>query len=657
MKYTSLFGCFLSLSVAQLVACGGGDHGTQQQAVEGGSGGENAELGGNSTKVTTSKAGAGQGGQGGKTTASTSAIGGSPTGGTSPSGGTSTFVTSTLSPIPLMDKLDLVLVIDNSLSMGDKQVVLETAVPQLLSRLVNPNCISPDGTLKSQLMTRPKDECPEGMRREFSPLTDIHIGVVTSSLGDFGGDVCPESTSENATSGFPDQNDHGWLLGALPRIKSQNVVASDFLTWSQDDAEHFESRISAKTAEFRNFIATTDELGCGLEMPLEAFYRFLIDPKPPVDVLNVNNGLSFRGDVDQNILEQRKRFLRSDSVVAVAMLSDENDCSLKDSNAYSWVLGQSNGGFRMWRSSTACATNPNDECCYSCMLVGVDSTIPQKCIDAEPTCRRDDTAKLSLYDDFTAMRCLNVKQRFGFDFLFPVTRYSNALTKTVLCPDQSFGDLDCDCTAAKKLGVACEPGQPVENPLFANLNPNVPPTGPDRSDARSVLFLGILGVPWQDLATKASLGVGSALEYEPATRLNWDLFAPKDDTTLPLDPYMRESIQPRTGTNPVTGDVLQPVTAVRNASPINGHEWNSQGLYLQFACTFSLEQAIVDSTHDATRDCVRDSYCAGAVDEVRCAREFFACLCRDVGDSSKPSEIRPRVSLRTAVIRLGKLRR
>jgi hypothetical protein len=544
-----------------------------------------------------------------------------------------------------MDKLDLLLVIDNSLSMGDKQVVLETAVPQLLSRLVNPNCISTDRSLPPQLMKSPKDECPQGMRREFSPLTDIHIGVVTSSLGDFGGDVCPESTSENATSGFPDQNDHGWLLGALPRVKSQNVVTSDFLTWSQDDAEHFESRISAKTAEFRNFIAATEELGCGLEMPLEAFYRFLIDPKPPVDVLNINNGLSVRGDIDQNILEQRKQFLRSDSVVAVAMLSDENDCSMKDSKTYAWLPGKSNGGFRMWRASKACATNPNDECCYSCTLVGVDSSIPQKCIDAEPTCQRDDASKLSLADDFTALRCWNVKQRFGFDFLTPVTRYSNALTKAVLCPEQTYGDLDCDCTAAKKLGVPCEPGQPVDNPLFANLNSQVIPTGPDRTDARSVLFLGILGVPWQDLATKASLAMSTALEYEPATRLNWELFAPKDDTTLPLDPYMQESVEPRTGTHPVTGDALQPVTAARNASPINGHEWNTQKSSLQFACTFSLEQAIVDGTHDATRNCVLDSYCTGAVDAARCAREFAACLCKNVGDPDRPAENSPACQL------------
>lgn len=43
-----------------------------------------------------------------------------------------------------VDKVDLVFVIDNSLSMGDKQELLRDAVPNLLERLINPPCISRD---------------------------------------------------------------------------------------------------------------------------------------------------------------------------------------------------------------------------------------------------------------------------------------------------------------------------------------------------------------------------------------------------------------------------------------------------------------------------------------------------------------------------------
>ncbi len=56
-----------------------------------------------------------------------------------------------------IDKVDLLFMIDNSASMGDKQTILSLAVPLLIGRLVGPNCIEstsgnvvgtaqPDGT-------------------------------------------------------------------------------------------------------------------------------------------------------------------------------------------------------------------------------------------------------------------------------------------------------------------------------------------------------------------------------------------------------------------------------------------------------------------------------------------------------------------------------
>src|SRR5262245_26700952 len=46
-----------------------------------------------------------------------------------------------------VDKIDLLFMIDNSSSMSDKQAVLQEAVPDLVTRLVNPRCVNPaDGT-------------------------------------------------------------------------------------------------------------------------------------------------------------------------------------------------------------------------------------------------------------------------------------------------------------------------------------------------------------------------------------------------------------------------------------------------------------------------------------------------------------------------------
>src|SRR6476620_3817341 len=43
-----------------------------------------------------------------------------------------------------IDKVDLLFAIDNSASMGDKQDLLALAVPVLVGRLLNPNCVDTD---------------------------------------------------------------------------------------------------------------------------------------------------------------------------------------------------------------------------------------------------------------------------------------------------------------------------------------------------------------------------------------------------------------------------------------------------------------------------------------------------------------------------------
>lgn len=70
-----------------------------------------------------------------------------------------------------------------------------------------------------------------------------------------------------------------------------------------------------------------DELGCGYEMPLEATYRFLVDPEP-YEALVEEDGLLVESGVDQAILEQRAAFVRPDSFLGIVLLSDEDDCSL-----------------------------------------------------------------------------------------------------------------------------------------------------------------------------------------------------------------------------------------------------------------------------------------------------------------------------------------
>jgi hypothetical protein len=174
-------------------------------------------------------------------------------------------------------------------------------------------------------------------------------------------------------------------------------------------------------------------------------------------------------------------------------------------------------------------------------------------------------------DDAINLRCFDQKRRFGLDFLYPVSRYVEAFT------------------SAK---VADREGQIVKNPLFSGGRP------------ASFFFLeGIVGVPWEDLAVDPkSLGSG----YKPAFELDWNLLLPNEKTGAPpADPLMVESIDPRTGTQPVTGAALAPPSATDpQANPINGHERNIPARDdLQYACIYPMAAPVDCNTQNPACDC------------------------------------------------------
>ncbi|RYE93820.1 MAG: hypothetical protein EOO75_03500, partial [Myxococcales bacterium] len=77
-----------------------------------------------------------------------------------------------------VDKVDLVFMVDNSSSMADKQKVLARTVPDLLTRLVDPDCVELDADGKVIEATRQRANggaCSAGLRREFRPLRDVHV--------------------------------------------------------------------------------------------------------------------------------------------------------------------------------------------------------------------------------------------------------------------------------------------------------------------------------------------------------------------------------------------------------------------------------------------------------------------------------------------------
>ncbi len=462
---------------------------------------------------------------------------------------------------PSVNKLDLLFMIDNSTSMADKQALLAQVVPELVDRLTNPIEVCTDSV--GHATPANGQPCPAGSSGptpEYQPASDIHIGVISSSLGGHGS---PDNFCNPQAPGGsnPDNNDHGHLL---PKVRAglssyQNLGFLDF------DGTH---GAEVKT-DFTNYVTAAGEQGCGFESSLEAWYRFLADPAPPLDV-KVTNNYSTPTGVDQEILYERAHFLRPDSLLFIVMLTDEDDCSISDTGL-GWLVARQD---HMPRATAACATDPNSPCCRSCALH--ESSPPPGCqaIKVDPSCNQ---GAFTNKEDALNLRCFQEKRRFGLDLLYPTQRYVNALTQRQLCPDNP--DLSCG-----------KNDTPEANPIFADLSQS----GKIPRDRLLVFLAAITGVPWQDIATDDTLKDPSKLRYKTAAELGqegiWDdIVGDVNKYIPPKDPLMQESIDPRSGKNPITGDAIAPPGAGVGANAENGHEYDIPGRDdLQYACIFPL---------------------------------------------------------------------
>ena len=512
-------------------------------------------------------------------------VGGNGGGGSSTTSTTTTSSTTTVTgPLAQVDKIDLLLGIDNSRSMADKQEILGLALTDLVNSLTNPACVDANMVPVANQPASGQDPCPAGSQRQFLPINDIHIGIVTTSLGGHGSDACANAETFSCPGGATNttNNDHGHLVTRTDACSGGTVPTyqnTGFLAWdaAQQLSPAGESNPAALAGAIKDLVIGANQIGCGYESQLESWYRFLVDPEP-YSSITINNGSATPSGVDNALLQQRAKFLRPDSLLAIMMLSDENDCSTKEYGQFYFANQQRdpsnpNKNFYLPKARSECATNPNDPCCRSC---GQDQT---GC-PTDPNCSN---GTLDAQTDDVNLRCWDQKRRFGIDFLYPVDRYVNALTAAMV-PNRA--------------------GELVPNPIFSNLDPAAHPDAPIR-DPGLVVMSGIVGVPWQDLArdpTDLTKGYKSAAELA----LNnggtnaWDaILGEPASYVAPLDPHMIESTSPRTGTNPITGTPMAPTTAAAGTDPINGHEYTpntSQGVQqwpddLQYACIFPLAQA------------------------------------------------------------------
>ncbi len=66
--------------------------------------------------------------------------------------------------------------------MADKQQYFAAAIPELLDHLAAPNCLDSLGNATGPHADA-SGHCPNGSTAEFRAFRDVHVGVITSSLG------------------------------------------------------------------------------------------------------------------------------------------------------------------------------------------------------------------------------------------------------------------------------------------------------------------------------------------------------------------------------------------------------------------------------------------------------------------------------------------
>jgi hypothetical protein len=570
---------------------------------------------------------------------------------------------------PQLDKVDLLFAIDNSPSMGDKQELLAAAVPALVGRLLNPRCVDADVSKTCKAASDctsfgPGADCDTtgnggagrcfvpgdgkggslhcstiaGAKPEFAPIHDLHVGIVSSSLGGGGSpDVCVATTNDPLH-----QDDHGHLLnrtvvaGAdgppIANAKPTDGNGGNFLAWlpASEPANtgkpppnvtpYSTGQDTQLVADFASLVRGVQQHGCGLEAQLESWYRFLVQPDPwdKIVLSNENPPRASLQGVDVTLLAMRHDFLRSDSLVLIVQVTDEED-SWSDPmwlGGYGWTARTSAfpggpGSGAGPRGTSECdapedvndptAWGPNNPDCTSCAFPGANKPISGTAIGNDPNCNACAPGQTSCPQKgwyspatsssgpITAIDGLNVRygnqymrKRYGFDNQHDVQRYIDGLRSSTV-PDR-----DNEAHAPNPYSTT---KRNCTNPLYAQNLPDGSDSSPGalcqlKSGSRTpdrVFYALLGGVPNRLISDSNG---NPKLDLSAS---DWTFILGKDPAHYifdGIDAHMLESTAPRQGMqSPGT-------TYALGTDPDNGRDWNTttsaSGIDLEYACTFDL---------------------------------------------------------------------
>ncbi len=178
--------------------------------------------------------------------------------------------------------VDILVMVDDSRSMTEEQANLAAQFPDLLRALLDP----------------PVD--PVTGEPDHVPVTDLHVGIVSSDMGTGGYVVDTCSNPDGGDDGVLQHSPNSSIAGCEPPYPP-------FLDYESPEPD--EAAIDAISTGF-GCIATLGTDGCGFEQQLKAVAR-AIDRALLPDGPNAG-------------------FLRPDSLLAILWVTDEEDCSVAD---------------------------------------------------------------------------------------------------------------------------------------------------------------------------------------------------------------------------------------------------------------------------------------------------------------------------------------
>jgi len=199
--------------------------------------------------------------------------------------------------------VDLIWLVDNSNSMAEEQASLAANFPALIEVLTQPPDSDGDGT------------------PDFPPLTDLRVALVSSDLG----------VGDNPTviGCGTDGGDHGLFISQSRSTEGDcaglDTAPPPWLEFDGTNATSFNHDFAC--------LAKLGTNGCGLERQLESVHQSLF--------VHTAAGGPHEG------------FLRSNSLVAVVYVTDEDDCSAADETLYDPAAVGTLG-----RMGTRCALHP-----------------------------------------------------------------------------------------------------------------------------------------------------------------------------------------------------------------------------------------------------------------------------------------------------------